>query len=246
MQFRAVLSRQLQAQGLQLRFRGRSLSLTTLAQARERFGLQASPRAPGVHRSRLRLCLLADGACLAEFVFSNPPAPGAAQLVAALRAAGIGELHMITHERAGEIPGELHELDLDGIHPELDELDKQQFIAAQESRGRRVVLVSDGLFQARGDCLNLCVAATPGARHLDADVWLLWPELAGIATARRIAERAARLLEENQRGNLAGNGAVLLAASFDLVTSTVAAVLSNAITLGMLHRARGHHGGPIP
>jgi Cu2+-exporting ATPase len=237
---------QLAAQGLQLRREGRALSLTTVSLARRHFGLELQPEGPEADASRLQLCLLEEGDCLAVFTFDNPAAAGAAEAIGALRAAGIGEVHMITHEDATEIPGALRALDLDGIHPGLDELDKQAFIADLEARGRRVVLVSDGLFQARGDCLSVCLASSPEARQLDADVWLLWPELSAIAAARGIAQRAARLLASNQRVNLAGNGAVLLAASFDLVSSTVAAVISNSITLGMLHRARVHEGGPMP
>jgi Cu2+-exporting ATPase len=234
---------EISAQGLQLQRDECGLSVMTAAQAHDRLGVDSARKIPRVHGSRLRLCLLEDGVGIAEFIYANPTAEGAAPLIEELRAAGIAEIHMITNESEREIPAELHDLDLDGSHAGLDELDKQQFIADLEARGRRVALVSDGLFQARGECLSVCLAASPDYRQLDADVWLLWPDLAGIAMAHKIARNAARMLDRSQRGNLLGNGAVLLAASFDLISSTTAAAISNAITLGLLQRSRELDGG---
>jgi cation transport ATPase len=183
--------------------------------------------------------LLADGCCVGRINLSNSLAPGCAEAIDALRGAGIGEIHMVTHEPASGVHPELAALALDGIHCELDELDKLQFIHGLIREGRRVALVSDGLFQARGDCLNLCLAARPETRQLDADVWLLWPDLSGIVAARKLATRASRVIDRNYRASLAVNGGVLLAASFDLLPPTVAAVLSNSVTLGMMRTALG-------
>jgi hypothetical protein len=44
-------------------------------------------------------------------------------------------------------------------------------------------------------------------------------------------------MRRNQRLNLAANGAVLLAGSFDLLSPTLAAILSNSVTLGMIREA---------
>jgi len=237
---------QLTTHGLQLRRGGRLLGLLSAAQARERLGLATGGPAERNGDGTLQLCLTGDGELLALFSFDNPVASEAAATIAALRAEGVGEVHMITHEPDAAIPPALRTLDLDGIHASLDELDKQDFLAGLEARGRRVVLVSDGLFQARGSCLTVCLAASPEARQLDADVWLLWPQLESVTAAHRIARRAARRLARTQRTSVAGNGAVLLAASFDVISSTVAAMLSNSITLGLLQHARNDDEGTQP
>jgi cation transport ATPase len=77
----------------------------------------------------------------------------------------------------------------------------------------------------------------PEARQLEADIWLLRPELAGLVAARDLARESSRSQRRNQVANLAANGAILMAGSFNLLSPTLAAVMSNAVTLGMIRGA---------
>jgi cation transport ATPase len=228
------------AHGLHMSVRGRQLSLVS-PEALPRYLDAEDPSLsdPDAPAGTDVFYLLEDGGSLGRIYLANRLAPGCADTIDTLRAAGISEIHMVTHEQDTAVHPELAGLSLDGIHCELDELDKLQFIHGLIRRGRRVALVSDGLFQARGDCLNLCLAARPETRQLDADIWLLWPDLAGIVAARQLATQASRVIEKNYRASLAVNGGVLLAASFDLLPPTVAAILSNSVTLAMMRTALG-------
>jgi cation transport ATPase len=224
--------------GLHMTLEGRQRSLVG-ADALARYVDPVDPAVAAVETPAgiAEFYLLEGDRCAGRVRLANKLAPGCADAIAALRALGMQEVHMVTHEHASAVHPELESLGLDGIHSELDELDKLQFIHGLIRQGKRVALVSDGLFQARGDCLNICLAARPETRQLDADVWLLWPELQGIVSARKLAVQANRVIERNYRASLTVNGGVLLAASFDLLPPTVAAILSNSVTLGMMRSA---------
>jgi cation transport ATPase len=177
---------------------------------------------------------MADGTCAGIARFSDALSPGNIEAIEALREQGIGNLYLISHERAACLHPELTGLPLDGFHTDLSELEKMSFIQDLVDRGHRVGLVSDGLFRAGSDCLNLCLGAVPEARPLDADVWLMRSDIRGLATAHRLAQHSTARLKRGHRGSQASKGAMLLASSFDLVPPSLAAALGNAATLGMM------------
>jgi cation transport ATPase len=225
-------------QGLHLQHAGRSLGVVALDIAVERFGVKPAA-IPGdlVAEGCVVLCVLVDGDYAGLVRLENKPVEGAAQAIETLSNQGIEQMHMITHEADDRVHPQLRELGFSSCQTSLDEVAKLRFIHQLIDQGRRVALVSDGLFQASGDCLNICLSNMPESRQLEADVWLIQPELRGIATALNLARHSSRSMRRNQRLNLAANGAVLLAGSFDLLSPTLAAILSNSVTLGMIREA---------
>lgn len=225
-------------QGLHLRVGKRSLSLLSMDDAVDRFGV-ATPY-PGPAESNdgtLSLCLLHDGEYAGAVTFVNEPLHDAAQALEALRQHNIRQTYMITHEAEARVHPGLRQLGFTGWRCELDEIAKLRFIDDLVNRGLRVALVSDGLFQASGDCLNISLSTMPEARQLQADVWLLRPELIGLVAARELASRSTRSQRRSHLANLAANGSILVAGSFNLLSPTLAAVMSNAVTLGMIRGA---------
>jgi cation transport ATPase len=225
-------------QGLHLRVGERSLSLLSLDRAVSRFGIQPPSLKPSLRESGvLAVCVLFDGEYAGVLAFVNEPLHDSVAAMPALHRLGVLQSFMITHESEAQVHRGLRRLGFTDWHCGLDEVAKLRFINELVSRGRRVALVSDGLFQASGDCLNVCLSATPEARQLEADVWLLRPELEGLVAARELALSAARSQRRNRLANLTANGAILLAGSFNLLSPTLAAIMSNVVTLGMLRGA---------
>jgi cation transport ATPase len=225
-------------QGLHLRVGKRSLSLLSMDDAVERFDVPPPPPETALSGDgMLALCVLHDGEYAGAVTFVNEPLHDAAEALAALRLQGIGQTYMITHEAEVRVHPGLRQLGFTDWRCELDEIAKLRFIDDLVNRGLRVALVSDGLFQASGDCLNICLSTMPEARQLQADVWLLRPELTGLVAARELASRSARARRRSHLTNLAANGSILLAGSFNLLSPTLAAVMSNAVTLGMIRGA---------
>jgi cation transport ATPase len=160
------------------------------------------------------------------------------EAVEALRRQGVKHLYLVSHEYAGSLHPNLTNLPLDGFETGLDELEKLRFIQDLLDRGQTVGLVSDGLFRAGSDCLNLCLGASQEARPLDADVWLMPADIRSLASAHQLAGTATARLRRSHRGSQASKGAMLMASSFDLLPPSVAAALGNTVTLGMMRYAR--------
>ena len=70
-------------------------------------------------------------------------------------------------------------------------------------------------------------------KTLGALYWRDWSP----AAARALACKSARSQRRNRYANLAANGAILVAGSFNLLSPTLAALMSNALTLGMIRGA---------
>ncbi len=221
-------------QGVQCRIGGRNCCVLEQDLAVQRFGIEAA----AVPAGGLGLCLFEEGQLLARFEFGSALDPEAQLSLAALRAAGVSELHMITQEAPERLPEGLFDLGLDSIQAGLDEVGKLRYLNRLQKSGRRVALVSDGLLHAPGECLNICFSNGLATRQIDADVWILRAELPALLAARTLAQETAAKLQGNQRINVVANGAVLLAASFDLLPPALAALLSNGVTLGLIERGR--------
>jgi cation transport ATPase len=235
--------KKINGEGLHMRRDGQLLSVVGVETAVARFGVALSARQRHAAPGDVVICLLLDGRCVGVARFNNALAPGAASALVALRHAGIEQIHMITQESRERLHPDLCQLELDELQSQLVDLDKRRFVRDLIEAGRRVAVISDGLFRADGECLNICVGAEPEARPLEADVWLLRGDVRQLVPALALARRCRGLQKSQQRSNFGANGAVLLAASFDLLPPTAAAVLSNSVTLAMMHFARGFHTG---
>jgi cation transport ATPase len=120
----------------------------------------------------------------------------------------------------------------------LDELEKLHFIQSLVDKGHRVGVVSDGMFRAASDCVNICLGAAPDARPLDADLWLLRGGISSLARAHELAVHSAARLRRGHRISQASTGSMLVATSFDLLPPVVTALIGNAVTLDLVRRAK--------
>ena len=223
--------------GLHLARDGDVFALVSLATARDRFGL-TQPVEPETCAPGSSCCLLVNGKLKCLIRFCDSPAPGSLETMDILRAQGIKRLYLVSHKSASSLHPELASLPLDGFQTGLNNLEKLQFIQGLIDRGRRVGLVSDGMFLSGSDCLNLCLGTSRDARPLDADIWLMSEDLRSLAAAHRLAVDSTARLRRSHRGTQAGRGAALLATSFDLLPPGIAATIGNAVTLGIMRNSR--------
>lgn len=236
---------QIENHGIYLRSDGLSIFMTEAEAAAQRFGVSPAPEAatlPG----EVVFSLLVDGDLVATVRFSDALTPGTGDLLKALRQHGIRQVHLVSHESEERLHPELKGLPFDAVHTGLDELDKLHFIQQLADEGHRVGLVSDGLFRAGSDCVNICLGVEPDARPLDADVWLLQPEPQRLVDALALAVGSAARLRQGHRGSQVSKGAMLLASSFEIIPPTVAAAAGNAATLALMRYVRNmRYGGKL-
>ncbi len=126
--------------------------------------------------------------------------PESAQLIGALRAAGLKTV-LLTGDRRENAAAVHRELPLDEVRSELRPNDKLDYITRQNESGQRVAMVGDGV----NDAPSLAAAhvgVAMGARGSDAaleqaDVVLMRDRLENFLAAFRLSQRARRIIQQN-------------------------------------------------
>lgn len=180
-----------------------------------------------------------EGGLLAAFEVRDAPRPGAAELVAGLRARG---LHV--HIASGDDPAIVGELARElgiavwqgAMRPEA----KHDYVKALQAEGRVVAVVGDGLNDtpvlAAAD-VSIAMGGGADAAQLEADVVLPGNRLAAIPDALQVAKRAMRLVRENFAWALAYNAVALPAAALGFIGPWEAALGMGASSLAVMLNA---------
>ncbi|WP_420005086.1 heavy metal translocating P-type ATPase [Arenibacterium sp. LLYu02] len=131
--------------------------------------------------------------------FTDALRPGAGSVVEALRAAG-KEVILISGDTTAAVEDLAGRL---GIHTWMAEAlpeDKAARVAALTAQGHRVLMVGDGLNDTAalaGAHVSISPASALDAARVASDIVLLGRDLAPIAEACRVAERATKRIREN-------------------------------------------------
>jgi len=158
--------------------------------------------------------------------FADTLRPGAAEVVAALRAQGLA-VRLISGDTAGPVASLAARLGIDdwvaGALPE----DKASRIAALRAEGHRVLMVGDGLNDTAalaGAHVSISPASALDAARTASDIVLLGQDLAPIADALRISRQATRRMVENFGISAAYNVIAVPLALVGLATPLAAAL----------------------
>ncbi len=133
------------------------------------------------------------------FTFADTPRPGAAALVAALRARGL-RVALVSGDAPGAVQDMAAQLGIDDWQADTLPQDKAARIAALQADGRRVLMVGDGLNDtvalAAAD-VSIAPASALDAARAASDMVLLGRDIAPVADALRMAVQARRRIREN-------------------------------------------------
>ena len=147
-----------------------------------------------------------DGA-LARFAFAEVLRADAPQTMAQLAGAGL-ELRLLSGDAADRVHDVARRLGIAEAQGDATPADKLDTIAALQADGRRVGMVGDGLndapVMARAD-VSFAIGEGPALTRSHADFVLLSGRLGDIAEARRIAQRAMRIVRQNMAWAVAYN-----------------------------------------
>ena len=168
-----------------------------------------------------------------EFRFADRLRPGAAELVAALKAQGI-PVRLLSGDSAGPVSRLASELGIADWKAGVLPAEKAAEVEALRAAGRRVLMVGDGLNDTvalAGAHVSISPASALDAARVASDIVLLGRDLAPISDALRIARVARRRIKQNFGLSLAYNAVAVPVALVGLATPLIAAVAMSTSSL---------------
>jgi Cu2+-exporting ATPase len=163
----------------------------------------------------------------ALFTFAEELRPGAREIVADLRRAGIRRAVLLSGDARGPVERLGKALGFDEARGDMTASDKLEWIRSKEGSGSRLLFVGDGLNDAptlAAAAASVSFAEAPQLSRLASDFVILGQGLAPLAAARRIARRSRRLLAQNIVWALAYNLLSVPLAALGLVPPWAAAL----------------------
>lgn len=196
-----------------------------------------------------RIALGVDGREVARFELADELRPGAAEAVRALAAAGLA-VEILSGDAEGPVRALAAELGIESWRARQGPEDKLARLRELQARGRRVVMVGDGINDApvlAGADVSVAVGGGSALAHRSADLLLTGERLADLATALDRSRRTLRVVHQNLAWAVAYNACALPLAMAGLVAPWMAAlgmsasslvVVANAMRLGRRDRPR--------
>jgi Cu2+-exporting ATPase len=175
-----------------------------------------------------------------SFAFADALRPGAEALVRALMRRGF-ELHLVSGDVAGAVDGLADRLGIPAAVAAARPEEKAAYVRGLASKGRKVLMVGDGLNDtaALAEALvSVSPASALDAARAASDIVLMGRDLAPVEDAIRIAGQAVRRIRENFWLSAAYNAVSVPVALVGLATPLLAAlamsVSSVTVTLNAL------------
>jgi Cu2+-exporting ATPase len=196
-------------------------------------GLDA-PLARARAEGRLAAVLADRNGRAALFTLAERLRPGAGEIVADLRRAGIRRAALLSGDAREPVERLAKSCGFDEAHGEMTASAKLEWIRARRDGGEHLLFVGDGL----NDAPTLAAAGTsasfaeaPQLSRSASDFVILGKDLGALAAARRIARRSRRLLAQNIAWALAYNFVSVPLAAAGLVPPWAAALGMSASSL---------------
>lgn len=142
-----------------------------------------------------------DGRFAGVIFIADPLRPGAREALAKLKASGVKRIVMLTGDNAATARAVADGLGVDEVRADLMPEDKVTVIAELQKQGHRVAMIGDGINDApalaRADVGIAMGGGGTQAALEAADIALMTDDLSKIVSARAIARRAYRTIQEN-------------------------------------------------
>lgn len=189
---------QIIARGVKATIGGRPVLVGNPALLRENGVALDAPMEQG---GRTPLHVAVDGRFVGAILIADTIRPNAREALSRLRATGVRRLVMLTGDNAATAAAVAAELGLDDARANLRPQDKVSAIAELQKQGARVAMIGDGINDApalaRADVGIAMGSGGTQAALEAADIALMTDDLMRIVSARAIARRAYRTIQEN-------------------------------------------------
>jgi len=176
---------------------------------------------------------MGDGSPCRAFTFADRLRPGAVDAVAALRAQGL-QVRLISGDTTAAVAAFAARLGIDDWTAGALPADKAALVADLTARGRRVLMVGDGLNDTAALAaayVSISPASALDAARVASDMVLLGQDIAPLGAALRIARQSARRIRENFALAAAYNVVAVPLAFMGLATPLAAAAAMSASSI---------------
>ncbi|PZX10904.1 Cu2+-exporting ATPase [Palleronia aestuarii] len=167
--------------------------------------------------------------------------PGAAEMVFDLRRMGLA-VEMVTGDTEARAHTLAHRIGINDVHGGLRPEDKVELVRSSVARGRRVLMLGDGLNDAAalaGAHASLAPGTALDAARVAADGIVLGGDLRAVSQTLRLAHRARRRIRQNLGLAVLYNALAIPVAMAGLATPLMAAiVMSSSSILVVLNAVR--------
>ena len=189
---------QLQGRGVRATVSGHAVLVGNAALLREN-DVPVSDEADGGGQTPVHVAV--DGKFAGTIYVADTLRPGAREALARLKATGVKRIVMLTGDNEATARVIAEKLSIDEVHANLMPEDKVAAIAELQKQGHRVAMIGDGINDApalaRADVGIAMGGGGTQAALEAADIALMKDDLAKIVSARSIARRAYRTIQEN-------------------------------------------------
>ena len=180
------------------------------------------------------LYLAIGGVLSAAIGILDPLRPEAEEIVELLHQAGIGKAVMLTGDSRNTAAAIAKALQIDDYRAEVLPEDKAAYIKAEQTQGRTVVMIGDGINDAPALSLaDVGIAIGSGAtiaREV-ADITIAAEDLRELVLLRRLSEKLMQRIGRNYRFVIGFNGALIFLGALGLLPPATSALLHNSSTL---------------
>ncbi|MGP1569419.1 MAG: heavy metal translocating P-type ATPase [Eubacteriales bacterium] len=180
------------------------------------------------------LFLSIDGNLEAVIYIQDPIREGIKDVIASLRAEGIGRIVMMTGDSRHTAGAVAKELGLDEFYAEVLPEDKAKFVASEKAAGRKVIMVGDGINDTPAlSQADVGIAVSEGAQiALEiADVIIEEGDMFGLVVLRRIAKELMKRINFNYKSIVGINGGLIALGVAGGIGPAAASFVHNASTL---------------
>ena len=182
------------------------------------------------------LYLSIDGVLSAVILIEDPLKPEAARTIRQLHALGIDRVVMMTGDSERTARAVAASVGVDDYRAEVLPEEKAAFIRGEHGRGRKVIMVGDGVNDSpalsESDCGVAINSGAAIAREI-ADVTISEDDLHSLIIMKQLSDGLMRRIHWNYRTIIAFNSFLILMGVLGVFPSTTTALLHNVSTIGI-------------
>ena len=183
-----------------------------------------------------RLYLAIDDKLSAVIVIEDPIKENAPDIVRQLKNLGIKHIVMMTGDSEKTAAAVAKAAGIDEYYSEVLPEDKARFVEAEKAKGRKVVMVGDGINDSPAlSAADVGIAMKEGADIATeiADITLSGNDLNQLVTLKKISDALMREMKVHGRLILTINSALMIAGAFGIFSPALAALLHNTSTVAI-------------
>lgn len=182
------------------------------------------------------LYLAIEGQLAAVICIEDPLREEAAEVVQALRQAGISKIVMMTGDSERTARSIAERVGVDEYYSEVLPEDKAGFVEKEKAAGRRVIMVGDGINDSPAlSAADVGIAISDGAQIAReiADITVEADDLFQIVTLKEISNGLMQRIHKNYVSIVGINSGLILLGGGGIIQPTASALMHNASTLAI-------------